>query len=127
MRSSVFCARLYNTAAVLCPLCGQRKARRACPALGKQICAVCCGTKRLVQIQCPPDCAYLATARDHPPAATVRQQQRDLGLLVQFMRDLSERQSQLFFVVNSFLVGYRPAELQPLVDDDVAEAAAAQA
>jgi len=112
---------------VLCPLCGQRKARRACPALGKQICAVCCGTKRLVQIQCPPDCAYLATARDHPPAATVRQQQRDLGLLVQFMRDLSERQSQLFFVVNSFLVGYRPAELQPLVDDDVAEAAAAQA
>ena len=112
---------------MLCPLCGQRKARRACPALGKQICAVCCGTKRLVQIQCPPDCAYLATARDHPPAATVRQQQRDLGLLVQFMRDLSERQSQLFFVVNSFLVGYRPAELQPLVDDDVAEAAAAQA
>ena len=57
----------------------------------------------------------------------MRQQQRDLGLLVQFMRDLSERQSQLFFVVNSFLVGYRPAELQPLVDDDVAEAAAAQA
>src|SRR5204863_2287135 len=122
-----FCARLYNSAAVVCPLCGQRKARRACPAVGKQICAVCCGTKRLVQIHCPADCIYLATAREHPPAATLRQQQRDLGLLVQFMRDLSERQSQLFFLVTSFLVGYQPPELQPLIDNDIAEAAAALA
>ena len=112
---------------MVCPLCGQRKARRACPALGKQICAVCCGTKRLVQIHCPADCIYLATAREHPPAATLRQQQRDLGLLVQFMRDLSERQSQLFFLVTSFLVGYQPPELQPLIDNDIAEAAAALA
>jgi hypothetical protein len=110
---------------VVCPLCGQRKARRACPALGKQICAVCCGTKRLVQIQCPADCVYLATARDHPPAAIVRRQQRDVGLLVHFMRDLGERQSQLFFLVNTFLVQYQPPELQPLIDDDAAEAAAA--
>ena len=112
---------------MICPLCGQRKARRACPALGKQICAVCCGTKRLVQIQCPSDCAYLATAREHPPAAAVRQQQRDVGLLVQFMRDLNQRQSQLFFLVNSFLVRYQPPGLQALIDDDVAEAAAALA
>jgi hypothetical protein len=86
---------------------------------------VCCGTKRLVQIQCPADCVYLATARDHPPAAIVRRQQRDVGLLVHFMRDLGERQSQLFFLVNTFLVQYQPPELQPLIDDDVAEAAAA--
>src|SRR5437762_965230 len=114
-------------AGVLRPLCGQRKARRSCPALGKQICAVCCGTKRLVQIHCPPDCVYLASAREHPPAAIVRQQQRDLALLVQCMRDLGERQSQLFFLVNRFLVRYQPPELQSLVDDDVAEAAAAMA
>jgi hypothetical protein len=127
MSSSGFCARLYNSAAVVCPLCGQRKARRACPAVGKQICAVCCGTKRLVQIQCPADCVYLATARDHPPAAQVRRQQHDLSLLVHFMRDLSERQSQLFFLVNTFLIQYEPPELQPLIDDDVAETAAALA
>lgn len=102
-----------------------RKARRACPALGKHICAVCCGTKRLVQIQCPPDCAYLTTAREHPAAPVVRQQQRDLALLVQFMRDLNEAQSQLFFLLGSFLIRYEPPELQPLIDDDVAEAAAA--
>ena len=39
------------------------------------------------------------------------------------MRDLNERQSQLFFLINSFLQRYEPPELQPLVDDDVVEAA----
>jgi hypothetical protein len=112
---------------VICPLCGQRKARRTCPALGQQICAVCCGTKRLVQIQCPADCAYLTTAREHPPAAVVRRQQHDVGLLMQFMRDLNQRQSQLFFLVNRFLVRYQPPELHPLLDDDVVEAADALA
>ena len=110
-----------------CPLCGERRARRGCPALGKQICSVCCATKRLVEIQCPSDCAYLSAAREHPSAAAVRQQQRDVGLLVQCMRDLSERQSQLFFLINTFLQRYEPPELQPLIDDDVAEAAAALA
>jgi hypothetical protein len=88
---------------------------------------VCCGTKRLVQIQCPPDCTWLASAREHPPAVQVRQQQRDLGLLVQFMRDFNERQSQLFFLIHTFLARYEPSELQSLVDDDVAEATAALA
>ena len=37
-----------------CPLCRQ-EATRACPAVGQDICPVCCGTKRLVEIACPPD------------------------------------------------------------------------
>jgi hypothetical protein len=112
---------------VLCPLCGTRRARRGCPALDKQICAVCCGTKRLVQIKCPSDCAWLVTAREHPPAAIVRQQQRDVGLLVQFLRDFSQRQSQLFFLITTFLVRYEAPEFQTLLDDDVAEAMSALA
>lgn len=118
---------LEHNARVVCPLCGVRRARRGCPAVGQQICAVCCGTKRLVQIHCPPDCTWLASAREHPPAVQVRQQQRDLGLLVQFMRDFNERQSQLFFLIHTFLTRYEPSELQSLVDDDVAEATAALA
>ena len=110
-----------------CRLCGQRRARRGCPALDQQICSVCCATKRLVEIQCPSDCAYLAVGREHPSAAVVRQQQRDARLLVQCVRDLSERQSELFLLVNTFLQQYEPPELQPLIDDDVAEAAAALA
>jgi hypothetical protein len=112
---------------VVCPLCGTRRARRGCPALGQQICAVCCGTKRLVQIQCPSDCAWLASAREHPPAALVRQQQRDIDLLVQLMRDFSQRQTEIFFLISTFLVRYEPPEFQGLIDDDMAQAAAALA
>jgi hypothetical protein len=112
---------------VVCPLCGTRRARRACPALGQQICPVCCGTKRLTEIQCPGDCPYLATARDHPSAVVVRQRQRDLDLVVRFMRDFSQRQSTLFLLISTFLVRYRPPDLLPYIDDDVAQAVEALA
>ena len=112
---------------MVCPLCGQRKARRACPALGRQICAVCCGTKRLTEIRCPSDCVYLASAREHPPAVAVRQQQRDVGLVMHFTRDFSDRQARLFLMVATFVARYQPAELQPIIDDDVHGAAAALA
>jgi hypothetical protein len=112
---------------MVCPLCRVRRARRACPALGQQICAVCCGTKRLTEIRCPGDCPYLATARDHPAAAVVRQQQRDLGLIAHFLRDFNQRQSQLFLLISTFLVRYQPPELQRCVDDDVAQAVEALA
>ena len=88
---------------------------------------MCCGTKRLVQIACPSDCAWLASAREHPPAVAVRQQQRDVGRFVQMMRDFSERQSQIFLLVSTFLVRYEAPELQPLIDADVAEAMTALA
>jgi hypothetical protein len=107
---------------VVCPLCGTRRAKRGCPALDKQICAVCCGTKRLVQIRCPSDCAWLATAREHPPATVVRQRQQDVGILSRILRDLSERQSQLLFLVTTFLATYQPTELHAPIDDDVVEA-----
>src|SRR5262252_175194 len=112
---------------VVCPLCGNRRARRSCPAVGQQICAVCCGTKRLTQIACPSDCPWLASAREHPAAVVVRQQQHDVALMLQVMRDFDQRQSQLFLLINTFLLKYQAPEIQPLVDDDVAEAMAALA
>jgi hypothetical protein len=112
---------------VLCPLCRQRKARRACPALGQTICAVCCGTKRQVEIRCPADCVYLASAREHPAASALRRQRRDVDTIVHLMRDLNERQSQLFFLVTAFLLRYTPPELHTLIDEDVADAMAALA
>jgi hypothetical protein len=57
----------------------------------------------------------------------VRQQQHDVGVLLQVMRDFNERQSQLFLLISTFLVRYEAPELQPLIDDDVAEAMAALA
>jgi hypothetical protein len=108
---------------VTCPLCRQRKARRTCPALTDQICPICCGTKRLVEIRCPSDCPYLATAREHPPAAVVRQHRQDLGLLVESLRDLNDRQSQVFFLLATLIARYRSSELESIVDEDVVQAA----
>ena len=112
---------------VVCPLCGKRRARRGCPAVGQQICAVCCGTKRLVEINCPSDCVWLASAREHPPAAAVRQQQRDRSLLMPLMIDFSQPQAELFFLISAFIVRYEPPELHPLFDEDVAEGVGALA
>jgi hypothetical protein len=75
-----------------------------------------------VQIQCPKDCVYLASAREHPAAAVVRRRQRDVDLVMQSMRDFNERQSQLFLFINTFLIKYEPPEFQALIDDDVVEA-----
>lgn len=110
---------------MLCPQCGQRKARRECPALGRTICSVCCGTKRLVEIQCPSDCGYLAAAREHPAAVVRRQQEHDLARLVPTIQHLTERQYQLFFLFQTMIARHKPQGLTRLVDGDVAEAAAA--
>jgi hypothetical protein len=48
-----------------CPLCSERSAKRFCPAKQTSICAVCCGTKREVEIDCPSSCAYLKTGRSY--------------------------------------------------------------
>ena len=107
-----------------CPICAQRKARRECPALGRTICPVCCGTKRLVEIRCPSDCGYLHTAREHPAAVVRRQQEQDVARLLPTIQHLTERQSQLFFLFHSVILGHQPGGLTRLVDADVAEAAA---
>ena len=110
-----------------CPLCQERQARRACPAVGRQICAVCCGTKRQVEIACPADCGYLAAAQAHPPASVRRQQERDVGFLMAMREGLSNRESELFWVILTFLAGMKADPLLRLVDEDVAEAAGALA
>jgi hypothetical protein len=70
---------------------------------------------------------YLASAREHPPAALLRQQQHDVSRLIHVVRDFNERQTQLFFMLAGFLARYQPPELQRLMDQDVSEAAVAMA
>jgi len=110
---------------MVCPVCGERKARRACPALGQSICPICCGTKRLVEIRCPDTCGYLASARVHPPVAVQRQQQQDVALLLSTMEGLSDPQRELLLVLLGVIRSQGADPLQALRDEDVAEAAAA--
>ena len=109
-----------------CPLCKRRKARRSCPALGKQICAICCGTKRQVEITCPSDCSYLQSSTAHPPAVVQRQQERDLRFLLPTLQGLTDRQHQILFMVQSFLRIERN-DVPSVTDSDVQQAAAALA
>ena len=110
-----------------CPLCRRRRARRACPALGHLICAVCCGTKRLSEIRCPSDCSYLVSARTHPPAVVQRQQKRDARFLLPIVDGLSRRQYQLFFVVQGTFHRLAQSGEMPVNDDVVRDTAQALA
>jgi len=110
-----------------CPLCNSRPAKRQCPALGQTICAVCCATKRLVEIRCPSDCGYLASSRQHPAAVTRRQHEQDVLLLTPALAELTDRQSRFFFLFQSIVARQPSDPLRPLVDSDVVDAASSLA
>jgi len=42
-----------------CARCHVRKAKRACPALGIELCPLCCGLVREKKIHCPATCPHL--------------------------------------------------------------------
>jgi hypothetical protein len=109
-----------------CPLCRSRKAKRLCPGIGDKICTVCCGTKRLVEIACPPTCVYLTAAQRHPASVVKRQQEHDLAVLLSALGRISEPQLQMFFLVHTFISRFTP-EGGALRDGDVAEAVGALA
>jgi hypothetical protein len=112
---------------MLCVSCRQRKGKRACPALRGLICPTCCGTKRLKEIACPADCQYLAAAQAHPPAAVLRQRERDLPLLAAMLQGLTETQGDLLALLQGQVRRARVAAIPPLRDEDVREAAGALA
>lgn len=110
-----------------CSLCGQRKAKRACPGVRDEICAVCCGTKRLRTIPCPVDCIYLDAAQRHPAAAVKRQLDLDAAVVRQAVGAASDEQLQLFFVVQTFITRFAQRAPAAVTDTDVGEAVAALA
>lgn len=109
-----------------CPLCRRRRAGRACPALGHRICASCCGTQRLTEIDCPRDCRYLASSQAHPPAVIQRRQERDMAFVLPMLHELTGRQQELVLLIQGLL--QREREATPgLRDIDVEHAVRALA
>ena len=76
----------------------------------------------------PRDCTWLAQ-RPRAPAGRRRcgASSATSASLAQATRDFNDRQSQIFVVIASFLLHYAPPDLHGVIDDDVAEAAAALA
>jgi hypothetical protein len=110
-----------------CPLCGTRKARRGCPALGTLICPVCCGTKRRAEIACPDDCGWLRSAESHPPAALQRQQAEDQGRLHALLGGLDEGAYVALTICLRDALAYRASAVPAPLDEDLQGAAAALA
>ena len=98
------------------------------PGVGQEICAMCCGTKRLVEIRCPSTCGYLQAARAHPGGgrtATTRTRCR---------RDRPDHAGSDRAAAAAVLPAARGRPrarrddpLRPLLDADVADAASALA
>ena len=101
-----------------CPLCSERAGKRYCPAKDERICAVCCGTKREIEIDCPSSCTYLKASRSYEsekpipdPEVAARVRQFDAGFLEEFrpLLDLlmlainEERQSSPWLVDNDVI------------------------
>jgi len=110
-----------------CPVCGDRRPKRFCPALSETICTVCCATKREVEIRCPADCPYLSSARSHPPAVIQRRHERDLTFMLPLLADLNEAQYQLVILFQSVALKHAQGAMPALLDQDVAAGAAAAA
>jgi len=107
----------------LCHLCQRRPLRRYCPALERDICAVCCGTEREQSIGCPLDCAYLRDARNHerlPALDPKTLPNPEIELTDRFMdehQDLAVILGRLLFVA--------AVQTEGAVDSDMREALAA--
>jgi hypothetical protein len=78
---------------ILCKICGKRRARRACPAVGGDICTICCGTEREVSLSCPLECIYLQEAhrRERPiPVSEKQLSNSDVQVSEDFLREHEE-------------------------------------
>jgi hypothetical protein len=80
-----------------------------------------------VEIGCPPDCAYLSSARAHPAAVVQRRRDRDLRFLMPLVADLAEPQYRLLLAFQALVLKHAASALPAPDDLDVAEAAAAVA
>lgn len=88
---------------ILCKICGKRRARRACPAVAGEICAICCGTEREVSLSCPLECIYLQEAhrREKPVEITERQLSNpDVQVTEEF---LAEHEELMLFCIYSLV------------------------
>jgi hypothetical protein len=88
---------------------------------------VCCGSKRLTEIACPGTCIYLERTHQHPAAVVKRQQESDLTVLMTALGRVSELQLQLFFVIQTTILRFKPDGFTQLTDLDVTEATGALA
>jgi hypothetical protein len=103
--------------AILCKICGKRRAKRFCPAVHGDICSICCGTEREVTLTCPLECEYLEEAhhREQPlPVDENDISNLDVEVTEEFV---GEQEELLLFCIYSLLQA--SLRISGAVDTDV--------
>lgn len=106
--------------ALLCKICGKRKAKRACPAVGGDICTICCGTEREVTLSCPLECEYLQEGHRHEKAVPIAEREisnREVEVTEEF---IAAHEELFLFCAHSVLQA--ALRTSGAVDSDVLEA-----
>jgi len=80
-----------------CFLCGERKAKRHCPAKNRQICSVCCGEKRGIEIDCPDDCQYFVKGQNYQQKKLTTQRVKKDGAVTYRKRAELYRKNPMLF------------------------------
>lgn len=80
-----------------------------------------------MEIACPEDCRYLEIAHRHPAAVVKKQIDTDVTILMSTVGRLTEQQLQLFFLLQSMVLSYKPDGFARVTDEEVAVAAGALA
>lgn len=88
-----------------CFLCNERKAKRYCPAKTRYICAVCCGEKRGIEINCPDDCRYFIKGQNYQQKKITNLRIKKDGIVAfQKKAELYRKDPQLFAKIEFALV-----------------------
>ncbi len=88
-----------------CFLCNERKAKRYCPAKTRNICAVCCGEKRGIEINCPDDCKYFVEGQNYQQKKITNLRIKKDGIVAfQKKAELYRKDPQLFAKIEFALV-----------------------
>lgn len=106
----------------LCKICHSRRAKRACPAVGGDICTVCCGTEREVSLTCPLDCEYLREAHRHEKTVPVPETDLAYPEVTVTEEFVTTHQELVLFAVSALLEG--AFRTPGAYDSDVLEALA---
>jgi hypothetical protein len=103
----------------VCPVCSQRSGKRFCPAKTEKICAVCCGSKREIEIDCPSHCTYLRAGWNYE--AEKREPDADLASKInQFDDNFIHHMSPVLDELSREVVAER-LQSNWLVDNDLIE------
>jgi hypothetical protein len=105
-----------------CILCEQRKAKRYCPGKRAYICAICCGEKRGVEINCPKDCTYYIEGQKYQQDKITRQRITKEGVEPYIRRtQLYTKNPEIFAKIELVLVALFRNDSK-LRNEEVAEA-----